>query len=443
MTYILLAFGILFGVGLSAFFSLSETALLSLNRYRIRFLIQEKGSRAAILEHVLEEPEKILSPILLGNTLANVITAMLTAFLVSSLVVNHLTFLSNELAQLMASILISILILIIGEITPKSVAARYPERMALKVIYPLRVIVWLLHPLIRLALWVSNQLIRRLVRPGTGAYPPGLSVDELKSIITHHSEQPLDDSALEMIHNVFEFPTIPAGEIMTPRNLVLMLPADAGMEAILELFLKYEFSSIPIFDGSPDNILGVVQARDFYAEIVRIGLRPERFALSGLVQPATFIPESAPISEVLKLFQESYSHFAVVVDEFGQFEGIITLQDILEEIVGEIICRSDEGPKAINQISNDLYLLDGLLSIRDFNRTFDTPLPTSESYSTLAGFLMSHSGKILEEEEIMFWAGYRFVVEKMEGRQIKRVLLQTGLADPALPEEGPAGQVNR
>jgi len=434
MTYILLALGILFGIGLSAFFSLSETALLSLNRYRIRFLIQEKGERAAILEHVLDEPEKILSPILLGNTLANVITAMLTAFLVTSLVINHLTFVGNEIAQLAASILISILILIIGEITPKSIAARYPERLALKVIYPLRVIVWLLHPLIRLALWVSNHLIRRITRTSASAHPPGLSVDELKSIITHHSEQPLDADALEMIHNVFEFPTIPAGEIMTPRNLVLMLPGDTGMEPILELFLKYEFSSIPIFDVSPDNILGVVQARDFFAEMVRIRLDPERFNLSGLIQPATFIPESAPISDVLKLFQESYSHFAAVVDEFGQFEGIITLQDILEEIVGEITCRSDDGPKAVNQIGNDLYLLDGLLSIRDFNRTFDTPLPTSESYSTLAGFLMSLSGKIPEEEEAIFWSGYRFVVEKTEGRQVKRVLLQTGL-----PEETPAG----
>jgi putative hemolysin len=426
MTYILLTLGILFSIGLSSFFSLSETALLSLNRYRIRFLIKEKGSRAAMLEHVLDEPEKILSPILLGNTLANVITAMLTAFLVSMLVVNHFTFLSNEMAQFIASILISILILIVGEITPKSVAARYPEKLALRVILPLRVVLWILNPLIKLSLWVSNHLIQRIIRSGAGAHPPVLSVDELKSIITHHSEQPLDDDALEMIHNVFEFPTIPSGEVMIPRNLVLMLPAGTGMQTLLDHFLKYEFSCIPIFEDTPDNILGVVHAREFFTEIIRIRLTEEHFHLDQLVKPARFIPESAPISEVLKLFQESHSHFAIVVDEFGQFEGIVTLQDILEEIVGEITAPADDERKSINQIATDRYLLDGLLSIRGFNRFFDTPLPTSESYSTLAGFLMSNAGRILEENESMDWASYQFVVEKMEGRQIKLVLMRTG-----------------
>jgi putative hemolysin len=436
MIYLFLGIGIAITISFSFFFSLSETALLSMNRYRIRFLLETKGRRAEYLSHILEHPERILSPILLGNTLCNTATATLTSYLIATLITREILRVSNGLAQAAASVLIAVLILVFSEITPKSIAARNPETFALRVIYPLRVVTWLLGPLVKLSLLASRGLIRLV----TGQSPePGvhrLSIEELKSILTHYSDDTLSAEAREMIHKLFEFPSIPVRDIMLPRNRVRIVECGASLTDATAMFLDNEFSSLPVYEGSPDNIVGVVRIRDCFRRLTLDDPAARSVPLRELMVPPTFVPETASIADILRQFQASANHFGMVVDEFGQFEGIITMEDVLEEIVGEIQAQNEQGKPSIRRIGPGNYVMDGILSVRDFNRFFPYPLPPNDAYATLAGFLMSKLGKLPAAREEMAWERYRFTVEEASGHQIRRVRL-TILPAPAPPDVRP------
>jgi putative hemolysin len=433
MMYLFLGIGIAVTIGFSSFFSMSEIALLSLNRFRVQFLVDAGGKKAHFLSHILEHPERVLSPILVGNTLCNTATATLTSYLVATLITREILHVSNELAQAVASILVSILILVFGEITPKSIAARYPENFALKVIYPLRVVSWVLSPLVKLSLMASRGLIRLLAGRGLEPEVSRLSVEELKSILTHHSDDSLPADAREMIHKLLEFPSIPVHDIMLPRNRVQIVEIRTPLEDVHALFLRRDISTLPVYDESPDNIVGIVRLRDCFHRLtqgsVPGGPVPQ---LRDLMAAPTFVPETASIADILKQFQQSANHFAVVVDEFGQFEGIITMEDVLEEIVGEIQAQNEKDGLLVHRIGPGSYRMDGILSIRDFNRYFPDPLPASDAYATLAGFLMSHLGRLPAAREEVAWERYRFVIEEVAGHQIRQVRL-TILPAPSRP----------
>ena len=437
MIYLFLGIGIAITIGFSFFFSLSETALLSMNRYRIRFLLETKGRKADFLSHVLEHPERILSPILLGNTLCNTVSATLTSYLIATLITREILRVSNELAQAVASVLIAVLILIFGEITPKSIAAHSPESYALRVIYPLRLVTWVLNPLVKLSLVASRGLIRLMTGRPPEPNVHRLSVEELKSILTHYSDDTLPPEAREMIHKLFEFPSIPVRDIMLPRNRVQIVESGASLADAKKLFLDNEFSSLPVYEGSPDNIVGVVRIRDCFRRMTHDDPASRAVPLSEVMVPPTFVPEAASIADILRQFQETANHFGVVVDEFGQFEGIITMEDVLEEIVGEIQAQNEQGRPSIRRTGPGIYLMDGILSVRDFNRFFPYPLPQNDAYATLAGFLMSALGKLPAAREEMTWERYRFKVEEVKGHQIRRVRL-TILSSPA-SDVRPAG----
>jgi len=438
MIYLFLGIGIVITVGFSFFFSLSETALLSMNRYRIRFLLETKGRKAEFLRFVLDHPERILSPILVGNTLCNTACATLTSYLITTLIAREILRVNNELAQAAASVLIAIVILVFGEITPKSIAARHPESFALRVIFPLRVVAWVLSPLVKLSLVTSRGLIRLV----TGRPPESdvhrLSIEELKSILTHYTDDTLSAEAREMIHKLFEFPSIPVKDIMLPRNRVQIVESGASLADVKALFLDNELSSLPVYEGSPDNIVGIVRIRDCFRRLTLDVPAARSVPVSELMVPPTFVPETASIADILRQFQESANHFGVVVDEFGQFEGIITMEDVLEEIVGEIQAQKEQGRPSIRRIGPANYLMDGILSVREFNRFFPYPLPQHDAYATLAGFLMSELGKLPGAREEMTWENYLFKVEEVKGHQIRRVRL-TILPSPAPPDVRPAG----
>lgn len=431
MTYFLLCAGIVFTICCSFFFSLSETALLSLNRYRLRFLLEKKGQKIQFLQEIFDKPEKILTPILVGNTLANVIAATLTSFLIARLFADKVIGIGDEIAQFAGSLLVVVILLIFGEITPKAIAARYPESFALKVLFPLHVVMLVLSPLVAITLTASRGLIRLLTRKRAAPRLQALTVDELRSIITHHGNSAFSAEALEMIHKMFEFPSISVRDVMVPRNRVVMLRNGSGMQDVLRIYQKYDFSNIPVYDSTPDNILGVIPRREFYREAVRHFPDAREFPIQGLVRPAVFVPETTSIADLLKQFQRSHNHCAVVVDELGQFEGIVTLEDVLEEIVGEILASHDEGREPILRIGPGHYLINGMVSIREFNRFFPYPLPLTETYSTLAGFLMNLQGKLPGLHETISWEKYVFAIEEVAGHQIRTVRLSSG--EPSVP----------
>lgn len=423
MQYLLIGIGILITIGLSFFFSLSETALLSLNRYRIRFLAENKTRRAEFLLNILDHPEKVLSPILLGNTLVNTATAVLTSYLVATLTTREILRIQNEIAQAAASILISIVILIFGEITPKTLAARQPERYAFRVILPIRGITWLLSPIVRLSMAASRVLLRLFIDVHEQSPLQRLSIEELKTLLTHYSDNNIPPESLEMIHKLFEFANIPVREVMVPRPKVVMVDVEAGIDEIQAVFLQHDFSTVPVYETVPENIVGVVRLRDLFSRMAQAGPGDAGLTLRQVVSPATFVPETAPIDDILKQFRSTGIQFAVVVDELGQYEGVVTLDDVLEEIVGEIQRMSDAGHFPIHRLGPGQYSLEGLLPIREFNRYFPEPLPSDETYATLAGFLMDQLGRVPELHQSLNWGNYRFSVQEVSDRQVRRVRL--------------------
>jgi len=294
MQYLFLGIGILITIGLSFFFSLSETALLSLNRYRIRFLADNKTRRSEFLLTILDHPEKVLSPILLGNTLVNTATAVLTSYLIATLTTREILRIQNEIAQVAASILISIIILVFGEITPKTLAARQPERYAFRVILPIRGVTWLLSPIVRVSMAASRVLLRLFIDVHEQSPLQRLSIEELKTLLTHYSDNDIPPESLEMIHKLFEFANIPVREVMVPRPKVVMVDIAAGLDEIQAVFLRHDFSSVPVYDTVPENIVGVVRLRDLFSRMAhaRTGAPGLTFTAAG--QPGHLCPGNGP-----------------------------------------------------------------------------------------------------------------------------------------------------
>lgn len=423
MIHLWLLVGIALTIGCAFFFSFSETCLMSLDRYRIHFLVEKKGRRAALLSQILEKPETVLSPILLGNTLATTLTATFTSYLVGSLVTSGVLPLGAEVAQALGGVIIAIVILVFGEITPKSVAARSPESYVMGVVLPLRILSAVLSPLVQISLWASRGIIR-ILAPKRGDERDGiLGPEELKAIIAHHGEQALPSDSMEMIRNLFELPSAAARDAMRPRSQVVMLEKGSRPEDALNLFLRHGFSILPVYDGEREHIVGVLHIRDLLRELGRSARQSRPARLERLLRPALYVPETAPLSEILRLFRSGRGRFAIVVDEIGQFEGIVTLEDVLEEIVGALGPQASDGRPGV-VMEGTAFVVDGFMPLREFNRQFTRPLPADETYTTLAGFLMSRWGHVPDLQETLEAQGYRFTVLEREGYRIRQVRVE-------------------
>jgi len=329
----------------------------------------------------------------------------------------------GERGILYATIAMTVVLLIFGEITPKTLAARQPERYAFRVILPLRGVTWLLSPIVRLSMAASRVLLRLFIDVHEQSPLRRLSIEELKTLLTHYSDNDIPPESLEMIHKLFEFANIPAREVMVPRHKVVMVDVAAGLDEIQAVFLRYDFSAVPVYDTVPENIVGVVRLRDLFSRMAHAGTGATNLTVRQLISPATFVPETAPIDDILRQFRSTGVRFAVVVDELGQFEGVVTMDDVLEEIVGEIQRMSDAGHFPIHRLGPGQYSLEGLLPIREFNRYFPEPLPSDETYATLAGFLMDQLGRVPELHQSLNWGSYRFSVQEVSNRQVRRVRL--------------------
>lgn len=427
MDYVAVFAGIALLVGVSFFFSFSETALLSLSRFRIRFMADKIGRRAEMLQVILDDPERVLAPILLGNTLVNTANAVLVAHLVTMLISDGLIRVSSGTAIIVADIILTVVILVGGEITPKAIAFRNPEKYALGVIRPVKLTAFLLSPLVFVSLRLGRMMIRLITRGRSGTVSSPVSMEELRAIIDHHADRELIPSdSLEMIHNLFEFPTIPVRHIMTPRHVVRLMEEQTTPDRAAQEFIGCRHSVIPVYRRSHDNILGAVYVWDLFRDLLGQGRpRPGARSIRKLVRPVPFIPETSSVADVLRQFQETRQDFAVVVDELGQFEGVVTREDILSEIVGKLGKKEGGGsPPSIRKTGPDEYLIDGLLPVRDFNRYFLVPIPADDRYATLGGFVMSRLGRIPSVGDRQEWESYSLAVEEMAGHRVKSIRMK-------------------
>lgn len=409
----------LFGLGvlllLSAFFSGSETALLSLDRLRVKYLVQKKRRGAELLESLLNQPDRLLGAILVGNNLVNIAASVFATTLLVQLY--------GERGELLTILILTPLLLIFSEISPKSYAAQYPEKVSFLVLRPILLVMLLFSPVV----WLVTRVSRLLTRMFRGEVErPIISEDEIRSIISVGEEAGVvAKEKRRMLHGVFELAQIQVRDVMIPRTEVVGLEVSSSYEQVLRLAQEAHHSRFPVYEGSLDNVVGIIHSKD----ILNFVDQPEGFSLRLLARAPYFVPESKRIETLLQSFRKKKVHLAVVVDEYGGVEGIVTLEDIFEEIVGEIQDEYDVEEDLIRELSPGRLLIDGSVSLRVLNRRFRLTLAEEHS-NTLAGFLLRVLGQIPCEGDECESEGVRFIVRKVVNHRIEGIEMLLPKAPP-------------
>jgi len=400
----LLGLGCLFA--LSAFFSGSETALTAIDRLRVRYLVEKNRRGARRLEHLLESPERLLSAILVGNNLVNIAASVFA----TTLFVSYY----GQRGELLTIVVLTPLLLIFAEIAPKTYASRSPEKVSFFVLRPILLIMWLFSP----ALWLVSAISRLLAKifPGESARP-FISEDEIRTMISVGEQAGVvAEEQHRMLHGVFELSQIRVRDVMIPRTEVVGIEVETPFDEILTQVQQARHSRFPVYEGDMDNILGIIHSK----EILNYVHRADEFSMRKLIRAPYFVPESKRIATLLQSFRRQRVHLAVVVDEYGGVEGIVTLEDVVEEIVGEIQDEFDVEESLLQELSPNRFLVDGACSLRDLNKRFGLEV-TEEHATTLAGFVMRSLGSIPAEGDECRWREVRFVVRKMVERRIELI----------------------
>lgn len=422
---------VLFFVGANGFFVGAEFALVSVRRPRLETRAAAGSKRAQAALRLLNDPTFFISATQLGITLASLALGWIGEPTVASLLeplaaaiapAGKGAYVAHALAIAIAFSLITFLHIVLGELMPKMFALERAEGLALITAQPLE----LFAKVFRAPLWIFNRtgttLGRLLGLKSSLQHTAVYSEVELRQLIDISRESGhLRAEERRLIHRVFEFSDTLVREAMVPRPEVAALSADCTLGDINQAFQQHRYSRLPVYRESMDNVIGFIHSKDLIPYL----LDPEDFKLESVLQPPMYVVDTARLEDVLRQMQKAKSHFGFVVDEHGGIEGIITLEDLLEEIVGDI---SDEHDEEVNEqirpIDENNYSLDGALAVRDLNRRLKTALPESEGYTTIGGFLMSVAGHLLQPGEIIEYDGLRFEIEKVERRRLLQVKLQ-------------------
>ncbi len=393
----------------SAFFSSSETALMSMDRLRVKYLAEKERPGAKGLEKLLSKPDDLLSAILVGNNLVNIMISVFATAL-------FLDFFGSG-GELMTILILTPLLLIFSEVCPKTYAATYPEKLSFRVLHPIRFFMWLLRPVTWVVSSVSG-LLTHFLRGEDQA--PLISEDEIRSIIEFGEDAGVvAENQRRMLHGIFDLSEIRVRDVMVPRTEVVGISVDADFKEVAQLTAKARHSRFPVYDGDLDNVVGVIHSKDVLSYLDK----PDHFSLRNIARPPYFVPEAKPIETLMQAFRHKHLHLAVVVDEYGGVEGICTLEDIVEEIIGEIQDEYDEEEILVRPLGQNRYMVDGSAAIRYINRRFELSL-SEEHVTTLAGFLLNALGSIPEIGAVCEVDGVRFTVREVEDRRIELIEMQ-------------------
>ena len=420
--------GVLLLIAIVGFFSASEVAVLSSRKSRMRALADEGERRADLVLGFQEHPERFLATVHIGIVFSLVLSSGLGAILgwqhlVPSLAESSLSWVresSNWISLGIIVVSLGFLVVVFGELVPKSLALRSVDKVALRVAPAMQVVETALHYPALILSWASNLLLVPF-----NTRPPhaesGISEEEFKLILEEGTRRGvIDKTEQELIGSIFEFTDTTAKEVMIPRPDVVALSMDMPRERIIKTVLEEGYSRMPVYSGTIDNIVGVVYTKDL------LGLMEYRdlIILQDVIRPAYFVPETKKISQLMRELQQRKIHIAIVFDEFGGTSGIITMEDILEEIVGEIHDEYDEDLKDVEQTSDGTFLVNARMPIKEFNERFAAEIPPADDYETIGGLLQKLTGRIPEIGEEITRDNLTFTVMKKSQRRIRQVRLR-------------------
>lgn len=394
---------------LAAFFSLSETAILSSNKYKIRHLASQGNKRAHKLDGWLEAPDRLLATILLGSTFANIGAATVSASIVARLATGQY----EDLALAIGTVILTVFILLFCELGPKAFAARHPERMSLRVVVPIEICMTMFYPITRHGIRMAGMFFRS-VRENPESIMAPVSDAELRALINSNRQE-----HMRMLERVLEFSQRQVRDVMLPRMEVTALELTTPFDELLVVVESTRYSRFPVYQGVLDNVVGILHGKDLLPYLHY----PKTFRLSQLLRRPVFIPDTAKLNSAVKLLQNAQTHLGIVVDEHGGVEGIVSLEDLIEQIVGEIQDEHDVEVDAVVPVSDGSIVIDASISVRELNERLAMNIPETGQYVTLAGFLLAKAGHLMKEGEEVTFEDCVFRVEETVSRRIIRVRL--------------------
>ncbi len=414
-------------VAANGFFVASEFALVAVRRSRIVTLKESGNRRAAILLELLDNLNSYISATQLGITMASLALGWVGEPAIARLLEIPLrglvsTALLHAISFAVAFTAITFLHIVLGELAPKTLALERAEQVALAIAWPIRIFHKVFHWPIVMLDHAGRFTVRILGFKMSSGHTSVYTVAELRQIIdVSHKSGTLEADEQRLLHRVFEFSDSEVQQVMIPRSALAALPITATLDETRQAFNTLGYTRIPVYRDQLDNIAGIVVRRDLEPFLAQPD--HDRFDLAKLLHPPRFIPAGAQLSAALKQMQSSRAHMAFVVDEYGGLEGIVTLEDLLEEIVGEIEDEYDDvsPPRIVDEIGS--YLLDGMLSVREANIRLGLQLPEDAPYTTIAGFLLAQAGHMMGQGESILYRNSRFTVESVDRRRILRVRL--------------------
>ena len=430
-TIVIKLLAVLLLVAANGFFVAAEFAFVGVRSSRIETLAAAGSRSAKRLLGLLQNLNAYLSACQLGITLASLALGWIGEPAIARLLEGPLSGLSDTwrhaIAFAIAFSIITSLHIVLGEQAPKLMGLASAEKVALAVALPLQVFYRVFSLPIRALDWASARTVNLFGIKATSEHASIYTEEELRKLVDMSRESGhLRAEERRLIHRVFEFSDTLVREAMVPRTEMAAIPSTCSIEELTKAFEQHRYSRLPVYRDSFDNVIGFIHSKD----VMPCMLHTEKFKLEDVLQPPIYVVDTARLEHVLRQMQKAKTHFGFVVDEHGGLEGIITLEDLLEEIVGEISDEHDEEVnEQITEIDKCNYVLDGGLAVRDFNRRLKLSVPESEGYTTIGGFLMTEAGHVLKPGEVVQHDGLVFKIERVEKRRVRRVKLEIQQTD--------------
>jgi putative hemolysin len=409
---------------INAFFAAAEMALVSLNKNKIKTLADGGNKRAKSLEKLVEEPTKFLSTVQVGITMAGFFSS---AFAATGLSNQFAAFLSkynipytSQVSLVVITIALSYFTLVFGELFPKRIALQKSETIAMLSVVPILYVSKVVRPFASL-LTMSTNLLSKITGLGKNNSEEKVSEDEIKCLVEIGQEDgTINETEKDMINSIFDFNDKVAREIMTPRTDVFMIDINVPVSELLDELLEEKYARIPVYNDDKDNIIGILYMKDFIIEAKEKGF--DNVDISKILHVPYFVQESKKIDVLFKKLQTSKNHMALLIDEYGGFEGIVTIEDIVEEIMGEIEDEYDDEEPEFQKIDDNTYVVKGLLPLDDLNDHLDLNL-VSEKCDTVGGFLVSLMGSIpkIGEEKTVEYENVVFKIEEVKEKRIEKI----------------------
>ena len=396
---------LLFG---SAFFSSAETSLTTVNKIKMRSLAEEGNKKAKMVIKITDDSSRMLSAILIGNNIVNLSASALTTTIAYNL---------GGSAVAIATGIITVLILIFGEITPKTIATINADKIALSYAYPIHFIMVVLTP-VSIVVNALSRVILLMLRVDPDAKLNTMTENELRTIVdVSHEDGVIEEEEKEMIYNVFDLGDAKAKDVMVPRVNVTFADVESSYEELLDIFREDKFTRLPVFEETTDNVIGTINMKDLL-----LYENTKDFHIRDILREAYFTHEHKSISELLVEMRQAALNIAIVLDEYGETAGLITLEDFLEEIVGEIHDEYDENEEEFfKQINEYEFIVEGSMNLDDINDRVELNLE-SEDYDSLGGYIIEQLDRLPDEkDEIVIENGVRMVVDSLDKNRIEKV----------------------